>query len=216
MNAAPCTASAYPCAVPRGDIASEVLRLMSAHDSVNEVQLVGSRATGRSNLLSDWDFALEVNGFPHVADDLPRLLAQLDPLAQQWDRLSDEQCFMLLLRGPAKIDLIFQEPHVHEPPWRVTAETLTTLDAHFWDWTLWLGSKQLGGKHQLVRDELAKMTEHLLGPAGIERLPSSLEEAIRSYLPARASLETSLSTAVPRRIQHEVMAGFRRAGLAVP
>lgn len=32
-------------------------------------------------------------------------------------------CFMLILRGPIKVDLIFaDQPHMSEPPWEVTGE----------------------------------------------------------------------------------------------
>ena len=69
---------------------------------------------------------------------------------------------MLILRGPAKVDLIFYQPHPVAPPWRVTATTLPLIDDHFWDWVLWLGSEQLAGKDSVVRTELRK----LHAPAG--------------------------------------------------
>lgn len=49
---------------------------------------------------------------------------------------------MLVVAGPVKIDLIFEGvPHAREPAWTVDASTLAGIDAHFWDWTLWLASK---------------------------------------------------------------------------
>jgi len=67
---------------------------------VRSIELVGSRATGEARPESDWDFRVEARDFDAVAAALPALLAPLEPLAQQWDRLSDEQCWMLILRGP--------------------------------------------------------------------------------------------------------------------
>jgi hypothetical protein len=50
---------------------------------------------------------------------------------------------MLILGGPVKVDLIFAgQGHEHELPWKPSHETLAGIDAHFWDWMLWLRSKQ--------------------------------------------------------------------------
>ena len=111
---------------------------------------MGSRATGRAGPDSDWDFRVATRDFATVAAALPSLLAPLEPLAQQWDRLSDEQCWMLILRGPVKVDLIFpEEPHVHEPSWVPSAENLGAIDAHLWDWLLWLRGKERSAKEEL-------------------------------------------------------------------
>jgi hypothetical protein len=50
------------------------------------------------------------------------------------------------------------EPHEHEPPWRPSPDNLLSIDAHFWDWTLWLRSKKARGKAGLVA--LVKVFEH--------------------------------------------------------
>src|SRR5205823_2037339 len=112
---------------------------------------------------SDWDFRVATDDFTSVAQALPSLVAPMKPLAAQWDRLSDQQCYMIIIDGPRKIDFIFDEPHVHEAPHVASAATLGAIDAHFWDWTLWLTSKVGAGKRELVTTELSKMTDHVLG-----------------------------------------------------
>src|SRR5207237_3177845 len=135
--------------------------------AVRNVELVGSRAEGRASEHSDWDFRVEANDFAALSDALPRLLAPLDPLVQQWDRLSSEYCWMFLLRGPVKVDLIFPEvPHAKEPPWNPAANNLDAIDAHFWDWILWLRGKDAAGKNAVIASELDKLFDHLLAPLG--------------------------------------------------
>ena len=97
------------------------------HPAVRSVRLVGSRADSRANERSDWDFAVETEEFPRVAAALPELLAPLEPLAQQWDPLGERRCWMAMLRGPVKIDLIFDEPQTESPPWRPGRETLEPI-----------------------------------------------------------------------------------------
>jgi predicted nucleotidyltransferase len=93
-----------------------VIDLVRQHPQVRGIRLVGSRATQRARAESDWDFRVETFDFSAVAAALPDLLRPLDPLAEQWDRLSDRQCWMVIVPGPAKIDLIFpEEQHVQEP-----------------------------------------------------------------------------------------------------
>lgn len=79
------------------------------------------------------------------------MVEHLTALARQWDRHSDTQCYMLIVAGSTKVDLIFEEqPHVQEPPWVIGADTLPGIDDHFWDWTLWLTSKVYSRKNDLV------------------------------------------------------------------
>jgi hypothetical protein len=112
---------------------------------------------------------------------------------------------MLILRGPAKVDLIFpDEPHAAEPPWEPRAENLEAIDAHLWDWMLWLRGKEAGGKAELVAGELPKLFEHLLGPLGAPRPPRSLAEATSSYLAARARNEQRFGVLVPRDLENVV------------
>jgi hypothetical protein len=172
---------------------------------VSEIGLVGSRAEGRATEHSDWDFRVETTDFDAVAGALPDLLEALAPIAQQWDRLSTHACWMLMLPGPVKIDLIFaDEPHELEPPWPPTADNLPAIDRHFWDWLLWLASKNTAGKHDLVSAELQKLFEHLLEPLGVEQRPSSLRDAVGAYRLARKQAEDRFELQVPRRLEAEV------------
>jgi hypothetical protein len=187
------------------DLGERVIRAVGGHPGVRRIRLVGSRAAGNAKQESDWDFRVEARDFAAVAAALPSLLAPLEPLAQQWDRLSHEQCWMLILRGPTKVDLIFpEEPHEHEPRWEPSADNLHALDAHFWDWMLWLWSKETGGKRDVVGSELRKLFDHLLDPLGVEEVPSSISEAVSSYRRARDRAEQRLGCAISRELDSEV------------
>jgi hypothetical protein len=193
------------------DLAASVRAALLSHPHVRDVELVGSRATGSSTPLSDWDFAVMTDGFDAVAPELPSIVAELDPLAQQWDRISEYPCYMLMLRGPVKVDLIFPgEPYESLPPWTVTAETIDGIDRHFWDWILWLASKREKGEEELVRRELVKMSEHLLRPLGADRVPGSIEATLESYRSARDKREREFGIEVSRRLEREVLPALRR------
>jgi hypothetical protein len=174
---------------------------VAKHPAVVDVRLTGSRARGEAVPLSDWDFEVQTSDFPAVAQALPSLVAPLNPLAQQWDRLSEHACYMLMLREVGKIDLIFDDPWQTSPPWTVSTETLQPVDDHFWDWTIWLAAKDQAGKRGLVQTELHKMHAHLLGPLGIERIPRSVADAVAAYTPARAAAERQLGVQVPRVLE---------------
>jgi hypothetical protein len=186
-------------------IADDVIEAVTRHPAISQVRLVGSRAAGTANPFSDWDFKVETDDFLGVRRDIGGLLRPLAPLVEQWDRLSDTWCWMAIVPGPSKLDLIFDEPHEHEPPWQVSPATLDAIDRHFWDWALWLRSKQASGSARLVERELALMHEHILGPMGVESRPGSLDEAVRKYVSARNRLEDALDVSVPRALQHEVL-----------
>ena len=180
---------------------------------MRSIELVGSRATGEARPESDWDFRVEARDFDAVAAALPALLAPLEPLAQQWDRLSDEQCWMLILHGPVKVDLIFpDEPHVHEPPWVPSAENLDAIDAHLWDWLLWLRGKKRAGKDELVAAELEKLFVHLLRPLGVERVPSSIGDAVELYRPARAAAAARFGCDIAPALEAEVTPALTSRG----
>jgi hypothetical protein len=188
------------------DLAASVAAVLLPHPNVRAVELVGSRATGSPTSLSDWDFEVETDAFDAVARALPELVTPLDPLAQQWDRISDYPCYMLMLFGPVKVDLIFPgEPYESLPPWTVTPDTLDGIDQHFWDWILWLASKREKGQDELVGRELAKMRDHLLGPLGVDRVPSSIEAAVERYRSARDEREREFGVEVSRRREREVL-----------
>jgi hypothetical protein len=112
---------------------------------------------------------------------------------------------MLILRGPVKVDLIFpDEPHAHEPPWVPSAENLGAIDAHLWDWLLWLRPKEASGKRELVAAELEKLFVHLLQPLAVERVPSSVADAVELYRPARDALAASLGCVISSALEAEV------------
>jgi predicted nucleotidyltransferase len=187
------------------DLAERVIAAVASHPAVQTMQLVGSRADGRATESSDWDFCVETSDFDALADELPGLCAPLDPLAQQWDRLSGEYCWMMMLRGPVKVDLIFvDEPHTDEPPWKPSRANLAAVDAHFWDWMLWLKSKEMAGKADLVAAHLEKAFDHLLAPLGAESPPSSIREAVAVYLEGRSCAERRFGQRVSRELQAEV------------
>ena len=186
-----------------------VIDALMRHPSVRSVQLVGSRAEGRAHRGSDWDFLVESDDFTQVADDLPDLCRPLEPVAQQWDRLSTHYCWMLMLRGPLKVDLIFPDvPHELEPPWAPSAANLGAIDRHFWDWTLWLSGKQLAGKTDLVAAELDKLFVHILDPLGAKQRPSSVSDAVGIYRDARAEAEERFGCQVPRDLEAEVISAL--------
>jgi hypothetical protein len=200
--------------VSEDELAGRVTELLLAHDAVRSVRLVGSRAEGRATLLSDVDLLVDAD-LDELKPDLAQLLAPLGPLAAQWDRLSEEASYyMLLLPGGIKLDLVFQVPPTLEPPWRVDASTLPGIDAHFWDWILWLGGKQLGGRDDLVASMLGgAMFDHLLGPLGVTRPPAAIGDAVRAYLAARDAREGELGVRVGRELQEAVLPRLRAAGV---
>src|SRR5881396_2574850 len=93
------------------------IEAVERHPAVQRVRLVGSRASGTATAVSDWDYAVETDDFQAVAKDIGSLTAPLRPRAQKWDRLSETWCWMVVTRGPVKLDFIFGEPHRKEPPW---------------------------------------------------------------------------------------------------
>src|SRR4029450_1023660 len=100
------------------------------------------------------------------------------------------------------------EPHPIEPPWEPSSENLEAIDAHFWDWALWLGGKRERGKLDLVSAELDKLLDHLLAPLGVNRRPSSIAEAITAYRDARDRAERELEGTVPRDLADAVAEGL--------
>jgi hypothetical protein len=188
------------------------------HPAVESVRLAGSRERGDDTPLSDWDFQVETRDFGALAAALPELVEPLDPLSRQWDRYSPHPTYMLMLRGPLKLDLLFlgrvNEPR---PPWTLSAGSLTGIDDHFWDWLLWIASKdRAGGRDQLVREQLLLLHVQLLGPLGVETAPAGVEDAVRAYLTAREHAERAYGMHIDRALGEEVMSGLRRAGYRLP
>jgi hypothetical protein len=187
------------------DFGTRVPELLEPHPAVRRVTLAGSRAAGTETPLSDWDFSVETRDFAALSEALPELTAPLAPLAQQWDPLGEHPTYMLMLRGPTKIDLIFfEETMIERPPWEASGATLAAIDAHFWDWILWLAAKRAGGHDDLVRQEFEKMHGYLLRPLGVEPAPTTIEQAVEEYVAASRSAERRLGVEVPRGLRDEV------------
>ena len=75
------------------------------------IGLTGSRARGQATPLWDWDFAVTAPRFDEIRDALAEMVRPLHPVVAQWDRLSRAWCYMMILPGPAKVDLLFGHPH---------------------------------------------------------------------------------------------------------
>lgn len=187
------------------DIGTAVAAALEPHPSIRRVRLIGSRANGRLHDLSDWDFAVDTDDFEAVSRDLPRLVAPLRPLSEQWDPYSSYACYMLMLPGPTKVDLLFpDEKQEWAPPWSASPTTLEAIDRHFWDWILWLEQKRRGDQSELLGKSLGDMYELMLRPMGVTNPPASVSEAIDAYLKARGDLEEEFGFNVPRDLEHEV------------
>ncbi len=188
----------------------DVVSVLMSDARIQRVELTGSRARAAATPLSDWDFVVTAADFEAARDGLPALTARLRPVVAQWDRLSRNWCYMMILAGPAKVDLIFGEPHPAAAPWLVTASTLHQIDDHFWDWALWLGSKQLAGRDDVVAAELRKLHAHLLAPLGVAAVPASLGRAVTEYRAARDGREKSFRRRVSRAAEAAVLPSLRQ------
>jgi hypothetical protein len=199
-----------------GGLIARIEAALTGAPVVEGVVLAGSRARGEATALSDWDFELLAPDLDAAVAALPRLVDPLVPLSRQWDRLSPFATYMLMLRGPVKVDFLFpSRPNPPAPPWEVSAATLAALDAHFWDWALWLASKRLAGRDALITEELGRMHEHLLAPMGAPA-PATLEDAVRSYTARRGELERELGAQVPRTLEREVRPALEREPVSRP
>lgn len=198
------------------DLVAEVTEPLNVHPAIKEVRLVGSRQSGTAGDLSDWDFHLDVTDFAAVARDLPALASRLRPLAQQWDPLSPHACYMLMLPGAVRVDLIFaDQPHEPRPPWEVSADTIRAIDRHFWDWIRWLAQKHTKGAHDFVEQSFILMSSHLLRPMGIESVPTTIESAVSLYLEARREQENRLGVDVSEELGSEVRQALRKHGYRI-
>jgi hypothetical protein len=196
------------------DVSERIGAFLYGNPLVLGVDLVGSRGRGEATALSDWDFQVHTTDAAALARDLPELMAPLEPLAAQWDRFAVRAVYMLILSGPAKIDLFpGDEPHEIEPPWKPTPRNLAAIDAHFWDWVLWLGSKVLAGKAGVVDEELQKLHRNLLGPMGVGSPPATVGDVVAEYRLARDRLEGVWRISVPRRLGDEVGAALLHHGV---
>ena len=198
------------------DLKAEMPKLLLRDPTVTSVQLAGSRERGDENALSDWDFVVETADAGGLREDISHLVDSLNPLVGQWDRLGPVWCYMLILKGGVKVDIIVEgTAQVDEPPWKVSAENLPAIDDHFWDWTLWLGSKCLKDDLDMVTKELTKMFDHLLEPLGVRQVPESIGEAISAYTAARDHHTDELGVTIELNLQSEVIEALRRSGLDI-
>jgi hypothetical protein len=196
------------------DVTARITTVLASRLDVSRVELVGSRARGGATALSDWDFLIHTTNSAGLARELPATVTPLEPLAAQWDRLSERATCMLILPGAIKVDLFpGDERRALEPPWEPTPSNLVAIDAHFWDWTIWLGGKVLARKTDLVAEELRKMQRHLLGPLGVTSPPATVDQAVAGYRGARDRLERSWEISVPRRVGDEVTAALVHHGV---
>jgi hypothetical protein len=212
-TAAPLRGERHHGAVDLGlGIGEAVPARVRAIPAVTGIELRGSRARGDAGPFSDWDFVVWTSDFPTTEQAMPRVAEELHALVGLWDGLSDVPCYMLILEGPVKVDLIFAGiENERDPPWQVSAATLSAIDGHFWDWTLWLTSKVDAGKRGFVAAELTKMHQHLLGPLGVGPV-DTLQSAVSEYLRARTNWEQKLGVRVDDRLGSAVSAVVAQLG----
>jgi hypothetical protein len=183
--------------------------------AVSSVGVGGSRARGTATELSDWDLYLDGDPDAIVAE-IPTLVGSFGPLAAFWEPLAEEAGYMAVFDGPVKVDIFpIGATRQIQPPWVLRADTLASIDGHFWDWSLWLGGKALRGEQRLVADELAKMHSFLLAPLGVAAIPASLADALAAYLDARAEAIAALGVSVNPRLGRQVSEALRRHGLTL-
>ena len=195
------------------DVVSAIRDALGRSEVVYSVVLGGSRARGTATELSDWDLYLE--GDPNrMMAEIPALVASFGPLAAFWEPLSEQAGYMVVMDGPIKVDVFpIGASRQIQPPWLVRADTLASLDAHFWDWTLWLGGKALRGERRLVADELAKMQSFLLARLGVAPTPVSLDAAVASYRQASGQMMNRLGVLVHQELGRQVSEALQRHGL---
>jgi hypothetical protein len=185
--------------------------LVAAHAAVTGLEFAGSRSRGTHQELSDWDFAVETFDFGAVARDMPRLVAPLEPLGEQWEPLGHFPVYQVLLRGPTKVEYLFlNEVQDPRPSMRPSPETLAAINTHFWDWIWWLITKASAGRQDLVAEHMPQMYAHLLRPMGIAAAPASIDEAISAFVARRDALEHEYGVCLPRALEDEVLNAKRR------
>jgi hypothetical protein len=202
------------------DPTHEVSAALRADPMVRSVALIGSRGEGTATRLSDWDYHVGSSDPVAVSLRLPDLVRPLRPLSQLWDPLARRPVYMLLVVQASgapvvKVDLFLDLPERRPSaePSATTAANLRGIDAHFWDWTLWLGSKRLRGAETLVRDELVRMWDYVLKPMCCEAAPTTQREAIAEYLRLRRRQEERHGVHVAPELGIAVQRTLAAAGL---
>ena len=195
------------------DLVAVATGLIADHPAVKSVKFAGSRSRGTHEQLSDWDFAVETSDFEAFAQDLPALVAPLDPLGQQWEPMGHFPVYQVFLRGPTKIEYLFldgtQDPLAPLTPSR---DTLPAINTHFWDWIWWLTTKASIGRTDLVAEHLPQLYTHLLEPMGIRAMPETIQSAIEAFVARRNELEQQFGVSVDRALESEVCQGIARVG----
>ena len=185
--------------------------LIAGHPAVKSVEFAGSRSRGTHEQLSDWDFAVETSDFEALAQDLPALVAPLDPLGQQWEPMGHFPVYQVFLHGPTKIEYLFldrsQDP---QPPLQSSRETLPAINTHFWDWIWWLTTKASIGRTDLVAEHMPQLYSQLLRPMGISVVPGTIDSAVEAFVARRNALEQEFGISVDRALEIEVRQGIAR------
>jgi hypothetical protein len=193
------------------DVVAVAIDVISDHPAVRSVTFAGSRSRGTHEELSDWDFAVETSNFEALAQDMPALVAALDPLGQQWEPMGHFPVYQVFLRGPIKIEYLFldrtQDPLRTVEP---AADTLPAINTHFWDWIWWLTTKASIGRTDLVAEHMTKLYSHLLRPIGVSSVPTSIGSAVEAFVARRDALEREFGVTVDRALEREVRQAIAR------
>jgi predicted nucleotidyltransferase len=197
------------------DLIQAVPNSLKRHPAVRNVTLTGSRRNGTATQWSDWDFLVDTIEFDMVSASLPRLVHSLLPISYLWDPLYDRRVFMMILKGPIKVDLIFDVEHQIEPPRPINSETLFEINIHFWDWIFWIAGKQVRDLNDLVVQEIKKMYFHLLAPLGVKQIPGSIEETVQNFLSAFQSQKNLFHKDIDPELETEVLKGLKMMGFSV-
>jgi hypothetical protein len=193
------------------DLVATASGLVMAHPAVTGAEFAGSRSRGEHHELSDWDVAVQTSDFAAVARDMPALVAALEPLGEQWEPMGHFPVYQVMLRGPTKLEYLFLDESQEAMPAPVPGpDTLAAINTHFWDWLWWLITKEAAGRRDLVAEHLPQMHEHLLRPLGIAAVPESIDAAIAAFVARRDELEREYGVSVPRALEDEIQAGYRR------
>ncbi|HEX2956960.1 MAG TPA: hypothetical protein VHO70_09005 [Chitinispirillaceae bacterium] len=197
------------------DLTQAVPNSLKRHPAIKSVELAGSRKNNSATPWSDWDFTVETADFNIVSAALPGLTHNLERISYLWDPLYDRWIFMMILKGPVKVDLIFDIPHQLDPPWPVNSDTLQDINSHFWDWIFWIGGKQVRGLQDMVNQELQKMYSFLLTPLGVTARPNSVEEAVRLFLSTFHNQKFRFHQEIDPALETEVLKGLMLMGFNV-
>jgi len=113
------------------NISETVPGLLMKHPAVRKVVVTGSRKRGDATEWSDWDFLIETADFESVSIALPSLTESLEPLSHLWDPLSHHSIYMMILRGPTKVDICFDHLQQQRPPWVINNDSISQVNSHF-------------------------------------------------------------------------------------